>query len=52
MLMPETAVDEQDSSQAGKNDIWPAGQIGTVEPETEAQAVRDLADGEFRFGIA
>lgn len=51
MAMPETAMHEKDSFIFGKDDVWSAGQIASLQPETKTEPVQERADLFFRFGI-
>ena len=49
--MPETAVDEHNRPVLGENDVWLAGEILAVDPETEPHAVQQRTDNDFRLRI-
>lgn len=51
MLMPETAMNENDFSAAGKHEVGFAGKITPVEPKPVSEPVHGRAHGQFRFGV-
>ena len=44
MPMPETAVDKDDLSPRGEDEVWLAGELGAVEAEAVAEAVDEGAE--------
>ena len=51
VLVPETAVNENDLTAARKNQVWLARQLGAVKAETVAQLKRETAHQQFGRGI-
>jgi hypothetical protein len=51
MAMPKTTPDLDGFSSAGKHNVWSAGQILFVQPESVAQLVEHTPDHEFWLSI-
>lgn len=49
--MPETAIDENYCAIAGENNIWFAGEVFGVEPETESVPVEKTSYVVFGFSV-
>ena len=48
MPMPETAVHEDHGAVFGQREVWFAGQVGAVQPESVAHPMSHRSDGKFR----
>ncbi len=51
MPVPKAAMDEDDLSPAGKDEVRGAGQIAPMQAKPETQRVNEPADDDFRFSI-
>jgi len=51
MSMPEAPVNEDGLSQPRKNQVWCSRQFTTVQAKPITQAVSELANYDFRFGM-
>jgi hypothetical protein len=51
VAMPETAMNQDDQSSTGENDVGSAGKIAPMKPEANSKPVQDSADGDFRSRI-
>ena len=51
MLMPEASVHEYDLPQTGKDKIWSAGEITSMESETVSQTVCYSPHGQFGLRV-
>jgi hypothetical protein len=49
--MPEAPIDEYHTAQPWEYQIWLSGQVGLVQPESEAHAMDQAAHGQLRQGI-
>lgn len=51
VAMPETAVDQDDLSEAREDEVWASGQARMVKPEPVSKAVGKAPHGPFRACI-
>src|SRR5665213_1230213 len=51
MPMPEAAVDEDRNVPFWQNQVWAAGQVLSMKPESKPQAVQDATDDQLRAGV-
>ena len=51
MTMPEAAVNKNDFSPGNEGQIWPAGQVGMMQPIAESQPMEGAANEQFGLRI-